>query len=284
MKVRVNQLLKLVGVGFALFSIAHVTFSVVAQRRPVSRPVLTLPVPRVVDKPQPRKRASRMYFMLKRAMDIVLSGMALVALSPLMLVIAILVRLDSPGGAIFAQERVGVRVKVRNGQKSWEVKQFTVYKFRTMRQDSNSEIHKAFVTALIEKDEQKLTSMNGNGKDDKKYKLVDDPRITRVGKFLRKTSLDELPQFWNVFKGDMSLVGPRPALAYEVDLYTPRHLRRLEVQPGLTGLWQVAARSAVDFDGMVDLDIWYVENQSLLVDLDLIWKTPFAMLRGKGAA
>lgn len=226
----------------------------------------------------------RLYFVMKRLLDMVLAGTALILLSPVLLAIAIIIRLDSPGRAIFAQERVGVRVKARNGQKFWEIRPFIVYKFRTMKQDARSDIHQKFVTALIQRDDQTITAMNGKASGDKKFKLQDDPRVTRIGKFLRKTSIDELPQLWNVFRGDMSLVGPRPALAYEVDMYSSKHLRRLEAQPGLTGMWQVAARSQVDFETMVDLDIQYVENQSLLKDLVILFKTPFAVLKGKGAA
>ncbi len=226
----------------------------------------------------------RIYFLMKRLLDMVLAGAALTFLSPVMFAIAVLIRLDSPGRAVFAQERVGVRVKARNGQKFWEIKPFIVYKFRTMGRCARSDIHEKFVTALIKRDEQTITAMNGKASQDTKFKLQDDPRVTRIGKFLRKTSLDELPQLWNVFVGDMSLVGPRPALPYEVDLYSSKHLRRLEAQPGMTGIWQIAARSQVDFEGMVELDIQYVENQSLTKDLEILIKTPFAVLRGKGAA
>jgi lipopolysaccharide/colanic/teichoic acid biosynthesis glycosyltransferase len=226
----------------------------------------------------------RSYFLMKRLLDMALAGAALIVLSPLMIALAIIIRLDSPGGAIFAQERVGVRVKARNGRKFWEIKPFIVYKFRTMHQSARSDIHQKFVKALIERDEQTIAAMNGKAADHTKFKLQADPRVTRVGRFLRKTSLDELPQLWNVFRGDMSLVGPRPALPYEVDLYTAKHLRRLEAQPGLTGMWQITARSQVDFEGMVDLDIAYIENQSLLKDLEIMVKTPIAVLRGKGAA
>ncbi|MFQ3567064.1 MAG: sugar transferase [Aggregatilineales bacterium] len=224
------------------------------------------------------------YLFIKRALDIAVAASLLLFLAPLILVISVLIRLDSPGSAIFAQERVGTRVRVRNGSKVWELRPFTVYKFRTMRQDAKNDIHKEFVQAFIRNDSAKMELLqNGKGKKGV-YKLVNDTRVTRVGKVLRKTSLDELPQLWNVLIGDMSLVGPRPALAYEVDVYTAQHLRRLEAQPGLTGLWQVSARSSVDFDKMVDLDTWYIENQSLWLDLKILFMTPLAVLRGKGAA
>ena len=225
------------------------------------------------------------YFIGKRLLDIAVAGVLLFLIAPLMLIVTIAIKLDSEGSAVFTQERVGTRVRIRNGKKTWELRPFLVYKFRTMRQDSNSEIHKAFVTALIQNDAEKMTAIqNGKEQKDLKFKIADDPRVTRVGKFLRKTSLDELPQFWNVLKGDMSLVGPRPPLAYEVDLYKSEHFRRLETVPGLTGVWQVSARSSVDFDGMVALDVWYIENQSLWQDLKIIFQTPIAMFMGKGAA
>ena len=226
-----------------------------------------------------------LYLTGKRAMDVMIAGSMLLFLAPLMLILALLVKLDSPGGAIFAQERIGARIRVKNGQKMWEIKPFTVYKFRTMHKNNSSAQHEAFVKALINKDEQTIAAIQGGSADSKlKYKMARDPRITRVGAFLRKTSLDELPQLWNVLKGDMSLVGPRPALAYEVEAYKPQHLRRLEAVPGLTGLWQVTARSTVDFDGMVDLDVDYIDNPSLWTDFKIIVKTPFAVIKGKGAA
>lgn len=225
------------------------------------------------------------YFFSKRFIDIAVAGTLLILVAPLMLVITIAIKRDSKGGAIFTQERVGTRVRVRRGEKMWELRPFLVYKFRTMHQNSNNEIHKTFVKALIEDDDDTLTRVqNGKVKLDMKFKIAEDPRVTRVGKFLRKTSLDELPQLWNIVKGDMSLVGPRPPLAYEVDLYKPEHFRRLETTPGLTGVWQVSARSSVNFEGMVALDVWYVEHQSLWQDLKIMFQTPVAVFFGRGAA
>lgn len=226
----------------------------------------------------------RIYFALKRLFDVIVSLSLLMLFAPFMLIIAIAIRLDSPGGAIFAQERVGTRVTVKNGQKIWYIRPFIVYKFRTMRQDSNSEIHQTFVKALIENDEDTISRLqNEKANQSNRYKLAADSRITRVGQFLRKTSLDELPQFWNVLKGDMSLVGPRPVPAYEVEMYKPEHFRRLEAQPGLTGLWQISARSAVDFESMVKLDVYYIEHQSFWEDLKIVIKTPLVVIRGHGA-
>ncbi|MCC7451121.1 MAG: sugar transferase [Anaerolineae bacterium] len=227
----------------------------------------------------------RHYLIAKRWLDMAVSAALLVCFAPLMLAIAILIKLDSPGPVIFAQERVGSRVRGKGGKRSWEVCGFTVYKFRTMYHNVDSERHKAFVQALIRKDEPTLAVLQGGKLEGPgKFKMVNDPRVTRVGKWLRKTSLDELPQLWNVLKGDMSLVGPRPPIAYEVDMYTPAHLRRLSAKPGLTGVWQVTSRSCVDFDTMVQQDLWYIDHQSLKLDLEILVKTPAAVLKGKGAA
>lgn len=223
------------------------------------------------------------YLLLKRALDIVVAGLLLLFLAPLLIVIAVLIHLDTPGGAIFAQERVGTRIQLRNGRRSSNLYPFTVYKFRTMKKNAGNDIHREYVTAFIKNDSARMKDIQ-NGKGDGVFKIVDDPRITRVGKYLRKTSLDELPQLWNVLKGDMSLVGPRPPLAYEVEVYSERHLQRLQAQPGMTGIWQISARSTVDFEGMVDLDVWYVEHQSLWTDLKILFMTPFAVVRGRGAA
>jgi lipopolysaccharide/colanic/teichoic acid biosynthesis glycosyltransferase len=281
-----------------LFQIGAVVFLAGAALRlstmAVTRPaILRFEAPKVqklnpITKVTKRMRVLHPYWLYligKRIMDIVIAGTLLLFLAPLMLIIAALVRLDSPGGAIFAQERVGARIRVKNGQKSWEVKPFTIYKFRTMYKNNSSAQHEAFVKALINKDEATMTAIQQQmGGSKMKYKLERDPRVTRMGAFLRKTSLDELPQLWNVLKGDMSLVGPRPALAYEVDAYQPHHIRRLEAIPGFTGLWQVKARSSVDFDTMVALDVEYIDNPSLLEDLKIIFMTPFAVFKGKGAA
>jgi lipopolysaccharide/colanic/teichoic acid biosynthesis glycosyltransferase len=226
----------------------------------------------------------RLYLILKRWLDIICAATLLLLFSPLMLTIAVLIRLDSSGPALFAQERVGSTVRGKGGKRSWQTRPFTLYKFRTMYQNSDSGRHQAFVRALINKDYEMLSSLQGTeGNSSSKFKMVNDPRVTRVGRFLRKTSLDELPQLWNVLKGDMSLVGPRPAIPYEVDMYSPEHVKRLAAKPGLTGVWQITSRSSVDFDRMVELDVWYIENQSLWLDLTILARTPFIVLAGRGA-
>ena len=150
-----------------------------------------------------------------------------------------------------------------------------------MKLNADPSIHQAYIKALIENDENQMAALQGQVTEVRK--LVQDPRIIRPGFLLRKLSLDELPQFWNVLLGDMSLVGPRPAIPYEVDMYKTWHLRRLEAQPGITGLQQVTARSTADFDQQVKLDIEYVEKQSFLFDLMIIFKTPLVVFSTRGA-
>jgi lipopolysaccharide/colanic/teichoic acid biosynthesis glycosyltransferase len=231
-----------------------------------------------------RRELGNAYSSVKRCLDIIISAFLLVLLSPLFLFLAILIMLDSPGSPIFAQERVAsIR---RNGKHSHgdEVTTFTFYKFRTMYQNTNSALHREFTRAYINGDEKALITLQKTHQAENcRYKIANDPRVTRVGRLLRKTSLDELPQFWNVLKGDMSLVGPRPPLPYEVEVYELAHLRRLDAKPGLTGLWQVTARSSASFEEMVRLDIEYAESQSLWLDLMILWKTPLAIFSGKGA-
>jgi lipopolysaccharide/colanic/teichoic acid biosynthesis glycosyltransferase len=208
------------------------------------------------------------YLRVKRALDIVLTLLALIPISVIMLVTAIIIRLDSPGPAIFRQTRYGLNGAI-----------FTFYKFRSMYQNVASDVHER-ATA---------TFMDGAGElnhSDKNmpYKLGDDSRVTRVGRFIRKTSIDELPQLWNILKGDMSIVGPRPPVEYEVRRYSTRHFLRLAGKPGLTGTWQVYGRGRVTFEEMIDQDINYLEAQSLRYDLKLMVMTVPVMITGKGGA
>ena len=227
----------------------------------------------------------RVYLVLKRWMDI-LGALTLIVLTlPVMLLVVIAIKLDSDGPIIFRQERVGASVRGKGGKKSWESTGFNIYKFRTMKHNVSSESHKQFMAALITGDETKLAELNGGKLDEKnKYKMVNDDRITRVGKFLRKTSLDELPQLFNVLQGEMSLVGPRPAIAYEIDMMPAAFLERLAAKPGFTGWWQVEGRSQVEFDKMVAMDVWYIRNANIWLDLEILLKTPFAVMQSKGAA
>lgn len=208
--------------------------------------------------------------MLKRAVDIVGSLIALVILLPILGLIAVLIRLTSPGPIFFRQIRIG-----RYGQR------FTFFKFRTMYSESSESVHQKYVQQLIADTGERETDGDGNGAV---YKIQDDPRITPIGRFFRKTSLDELPQFWNVLKGDMSIVGPRPPIPYEVECYEVWHRRRLfEVKPGITGLWQVCGRSRTRFNEMVRLDLQYAKSWSLWLDLRILLRTPGAVISGDGA-
>ena len=211
---------------------------------------------------------------IKRVVDLVGSACGLLLLSPLFLAIAVAIKLNSKGPVLFRQQRVG-----QFGTP------FTFLKFRSMYVNNDSKIHRDYVMSLISGNAQRQPSNgNENGNGHGVYKLTRDPRITRVGAFLRKTSLDELPQLYNVLRGDMSLVGPRPAIPYEVQAYQVWHRRRvLEAKPGITGLWQVSGRSRVGFDDMVRLDVRYASERSFWLDLKILFMTPKAVFMGEGA-
>jgi lipopolysaccharide/colanic/teichoic acid biosynthesis glycosyltransferase len=206
---------------------------------------------------------------IKQVMDFVGSALILMFCTPLFLVIAVAIKASSRGPVLFRQQRVGQYGRC-----------FTFLKFRSMRADNDHSVHKEYATKLIA---GKLEHKTCNGDVDV-YKMTNDPRITRLGKFLRRTSLDELPQLVNVLKGDMSLVGPRPAIPYELAAYQTWHRRRvLEVKPGITGLWQVTGRSTVKFDEMVRLDLRYATSWSPWLDIKILMRTPRAVIGGVGA-
>lgn len=208
---------------------------------------------------------------LKRLLDVVIATLALVLLSPLMLLTGVAVKLSSPGPAIFRQTRLG-----KNGEP------FEFYKFRSMFVAEDDALHRAFVARLIDCEHDPAIEGDVDGP---LYKIGANPRITLVGQIIRKTSIDELPQLWNVIKGDMSLVGPRPPLAYEAERYRAWHLRRLlEAKPGITGVWQVSGRSNVSFDEMVRMDLRYIRRGSLRMDLKILAKTVIVVLRCDGAS
>jgi len=211
---------------------------------------------------------------VKRAIDILGSATVLLLLSPVLLLIALAIKLTSPGPILFRQKRVG----------QYGVP-FTCLKFRSMVTGNDPRIHMEFVKQFIAGGSgHGAVDLNGAASNGKVYKITKDPRLTRVGQFLRKTSLDELPQFWNVLRGDMSMVGPRPPISYELQAYDIWHRRRLlEMKPGITGLWQVNGRSRLAFDDMVRLDLRYARTWSLWLDLKILLQTPRVVLSGDGA-
>jgi lipopolysaccharide/colanic/teichoic acid biosynthesis glycosyltransferase len=217
-----------------------------------------------------RDNGKKVFCAIKRIMDIIGSALALLLFAPLFLAIASAIKLTSKGPMFFRQKRVG-----QHGE------QFVFLKFRSMYVNNDCGVHKEYVKQLIAGSAQRHP---GNGNGNGVYKLTGDPRITSIGAFLRRTSLDELPQFINVLRGEMSLVGPRPAIAYEVEAYDIWHRRRvLEAKPGITGLWQVNGRSRVKFDDMVRLDLRYAKTWSPWMDLKILLRTPIAVVFGDGA-
>jgi lipopolysaccharide/colanic/teichoic acid biosynthesis glycosyltransferase len=211
-----------------------------------------------VERPEDLSKSKRSYERAKRIFDVVLSGLALVILSPVLLLIALIIFIDDPhGNPIYVSQRVG-----KNGRI------FNFYKFRSM---------------CINADQKLAALMALNEADGPAFKIKDDPRITRFGRFIRKTSIDELPQLWNVLKGDMSLVGPRPPIPREVEQYDEEQMQRLRVVPGLTCYWQVQpARNSLSFQEWMDLDLKYIRERSFKVDLMIILKTVWVMVRGEG--
>ena len=206
---------------------------------------------------QIERKESTLYKVSKRALDVIASFLGLVILSPILLIVAILIKLESNGPAIFAQSRIGL-----NG------KEFKMYKFRSMVQNAEE----------LKEKLAKQNEMSGP-----MFKIKNDPRVTKVGKFIRKTSIDELPQLLNILKGDMTLVGPRPSLSREVEKFESWMLKRLEVKPGLTCYWQVSGRNNIDFYEWMKLDLKYVNDMSFWVDIKLIFKTAFVLFGDKNA-
>jgi len=224
------------------------------------------PVEPLISALQPAKRTTG-YDRLKRALDLTMSLSLLAAFSPVFLVVAALIKLTSRGPVFFRQQRVGQYARP-----------FMMLKFRTMQANNSSAVHQQYVSQFINGGDENQATKPGI------FKIANDTRITSVGRFLRRTSIDELPQLWNVVRGEMSLVGPRPPLPYEVEQYKAWHRRRvLEAKPGMTGLWQVAGRSRTTFDEMVRLDLRYARSRSFWTDLKILLATPRAVIGGKGA-
>jgi lipopolysaccharide/colanic/teichoic acid biosynthesis glycosyltransferase len=205
------------------------------------------------------------YTWWKDILDRVIALLVLIVISPFLAIIAIIIKVDSPGSPIFRQERVGEN---RHS--------FRIYKFRTMYRDNDDSKYKALVRQYVQ---EGITSNL-----DENYNRVNNPRVTKVGAVLRKLNLDELPQLFNILKGDMVFVGPRPDIPFAVEMYQERHLKRLSAKPGLTGLWQVSGRRNVSFEDMVKLDIEYIEKQSPLLDLKILLLTLRMLLVKNGAA
>jgi exopolysaccharide biosynthesis polyprenyl glycosylphosphotransferase len=215
------------------------------------------------------RHASRGAHILKRTIDIVGSILLLLLFSPLFLVIAVVIKMGSKGPVLFRQTRLG-----QYGHA------FTFLKFRSMYVNSDPGLHRDYVSQLIAGDDVARSDAASR----RVFKIVDDPRVTSVGRILRKSSLDELPQFINVLKGEMSLIGPRPPLPYEFERYKVWHRRRImEVKPGISGLWQVSGRSKTTFDEMVRLDLLYARTWSIWLDLKILVQTPGAVISGDGA-
>ncbi len=202
-----------------------------------------------------------------RALDVLLSTVLLVVLTPVLLAIALAIRLDSPGPVLFRQRRLGRRLAP-----------FTIHKFRTMHDGADHDIHRRYVLTLIAGEEPVQV---GGGP---RFKLNADARVTRLGRLLRKSSLDELPQLWDVLRGHMSLVGPRPPIPYEVEHYPPHWFARFEVKPGITGLWQVSGRSDLTHEEMIRLDVEYARRRSFWLNLWILARTPPVVLSGRGAS
>jgi lipopolysaccharide/colanic/teichoic acid biosynthesis glycosyltransferase len=220
---------------------------------------------------------SGLYLALKRLLDVVAAALLILFLSPLLLLIALLIKFDSEGPVFFTQERVGVKRQPLGRHAIWVIQNFSIYKFRSMTRNADNSLHEKYIRDFVE-GRAKAAEESGA-----KYKLNNDPRVTRVGRFLRKFSLDELPQLFNVLRGEMSLVGPRPVPPYEVAGYQDGHHERLAALPGITGFWQVNGRGRVTFEEMVRMDIEYVRNASFWLDLKILFFTIPAVLSRKGA-
>jgi lipopolysaccharide/colanic/teichoic acid biosynthesis glycosyltransferase len=201
-----------------------------------------------------------------RILDLIVATILLIVIAPVLVAAAIAIKLDSPGPVVFWQRRIGR-----------DLRPFSVAKFRTMYDGAATDSHRVHVERMICEDN------SGDGKPVPMMKMEKDPRVTKIGAFLRRTSIDELPQLWNVVRGEMSLVGPRPPIQYEVDKYPARAFRRFAVRPGVTGLWQVRGRSLTSFPQMIALDVEYVDRRSLLLNLKILLLTIPTVIHGKGA-
>jgi lipopolysaccharide/colanic/teichoic acid biosynthesis glycosyltransferase len=217
---------------------------------------------------RPQSATRRRYLAVKRGVDIVGACLLLMLASPLLVAIPIAIKLDSRGPALFRQQRI--RGRQIDGGPEWALEPFRLYKFRTMVAGADPSLHQRYIEAYIARDDGALAQLRpGRGNGDS-YRPLHDPRVTRVGAWLRKLSLDELPQLWNVLRGDMSLVGPRPPLPYEVAMYGERDLQRLTAPQGITGMAQVRGRCSIGFDDLIRHDLEYVASQSIWLDIKVL--------------
>lgn len=230
---------------------------------------MSVDVTAIAELTEVRRRESVAVTVATRALDMTIAGLVLLVLVPVLAVTALAVRMSSPGPVLFRQRRLGRGMRP-----------FTVLKFRTMRADADAALHREYVKSLLGNE----TEAAQNAPEGGLYKLVIDPRVTRVGRFLRSWSLDEVPQLINVLRGEMSLVGPRPVIEYEVEQYPDWYLRRFAVKPGLTGLWQVSGRNETTYEEMVRFDIEYAERRSLWLDLRILARTALVVVRRQGVA
>jgi len=210
-------------------------------------------------------------------MDVVLSVLLLVVLAPVLILTAVAVKIGSRGPVLFKQTRVGSRREIRDSTVLWSGRMFTIYKFRSMVRDADETLHRDYIESFVNGGAEDSTAARSG------FKLSHDSRVTLVGKFIRRTSIDELPQLFNVLVGDMSLVGPRPVPPYEVDAYGKNQMERLHAKPGITGYWQIRGRGVVPFKEMIEMDVFYSRNHTLLLDLRLLLLTLPAVVWGRGA-
>lgn len=236
--------------------------------------------PRIVDLQHDPRPA---YLAWKRVVDVLLASVALALLAPVAVLVAAAIRLEGPGPVVFRQERLHAR-RLRTEQGwAWVTEPFTLFKFRTMVVDADTAPHREYMRAYVTGDVDRLVALRPDRGDGESFRPSHDPRVTRVGRWLRRSSLDEIPQLVNVLRGDMSLVGPRPPLAYESDDYLPHQLRRLAAPCGMTGWAQVRGRTAIDFEELVRLDLEYLDQRSLALDLWILVLTIPTVLSMRGA-
>jgi exopolysaccharide production protein ExoY len=218
------------------------------------------------------------YAVVKRFFDTLAALVLLLVLSPVLLTVALLIRLDSPGSPIYVQRRAGARRRrLSDGRVVWDRVEFPMFKFRSMRAGASQNLHQDHIKAWVNGTAEKAADSNAG------FKIQRDPRITRIGSLIRRTSIDELPQLWNVVRGDMSLIGPRPVPLYEAAEYNAVHRQRFLALPGMTGLWQVEGRGIATFEESIRLDIEYVRRQSFALDVEILIKTLPAVLFARGA-